>query len=388
MTNLDATAADLQGLLAAGAADPFALLAGRMRLHAVFLAPFTPGFAEARRQFLSDGGGPLTAAVDQLRTQGLPPADAAATAQRIFAAAQGMAVAVLAGDHGVVAVPQPWFGHCSVEWQAGAAKALGPEHLDDLARALAELAPLAGKGFPRAIAGPAARGGVRGVWLELAAGLAESSESAPGFTGRQGDLGHWIGLAIAAIGDDGLDPEDRLHLARAHLAAGEAAAACGRIGQLDDATAVAELFDALAASTVARGGDAAAATWLAGPGREHATRLGLAYDAALAEVCLLIALGGDAAQLLPAAERLMTANRKLARQALTREAIWQVTAADPGELLDTAAAAALINRSTTFVAKRLEARTIPFHLHDGQLRLPRRALTAWLAVMEWGKLLD
>jgi hypothetical protein len=97
-------------------------------------------------------------------------------------------------------------------------------------------------------------------------------------------------------------------------------------------------------------------------------------------------------RLVEAADALVAANRKSARQDLTREPIWRVTVA-PGNLLDTTAAAEVIGRTPAFVAKRLEQGTIPFHrsVVDGQsdqVRIPEGALRAWLAVMQAHKLLD
>jgi len=129
----------------------------------------------------------------------------------------------------------------------------------------------------------------------------------------------------------------------------------------------------LATAVCQHGGDAATAAWLADAG------LDCAYDVALARVRVIAAAGdGD---LAPAVDALIAADRKLARQALTREPLWQVTADEPGELLDTAAAAELLGRSPTAIAKRLEARTIPLHAREGQVRIPRRALDAWRAAL-------
>jgi hypothetical protein len=96
-------------------------------------------------------------------------------------------------------------------------------------------------------------------------------------------------------------------------------------------------------------------------------------------------LGGAAA--------LFAANRKSARQDLAREPIWRVVVRQPGVLLDTTQAAAVVGRSTTFLAKRLENRTIPYHrTNDGvqgeQIRVPEQALVAWKAVIDEYKLLD
>lgn len=375
-----AMAAELSGMLKAGAGDPLALLAGSWNFHSCFLAPFSPSFAAARQQFLVDGGGPLSATVEQLRHQGLSASEAAETARKLMTAAQGLCVAVVAGDHGVATVPQPFFGSLDPAWREGAAQVLAADYRPAFAAALAALAGVADRGWPRLVAGPALKGDeVRSYWLELAHGAAEYSE----LTGHRGDarmadLGHWIGSALAALPGE-LEVEDHAALCRCALVAGAFPAACAHIAACaadggDDA--VVEQLDALATAVCQHGGDAAAAAWLA----DAAAGLGCAYDVALARVRIAAAAGGDG--LASAVEALVAANRKLARQALTREPLWQVTAAEPGELLDTAAAAELLGRSPTAIAKRLEARTIPLHVRDGQVRIPRRALDAWREVLD------
>ncbi len=368
-------AAELSGMLKAGAGDPLALLAGQWSFHSCFLAPFSPSFAVAREQFLVDGGGPLSATVEQLRHQGLSASEAVETARKLITAAQGLCVAVVAGDHGVATVPQPFFGSLDPAWREGAAQVLAADYRPAFAAALAALERVADSGWPRLVAGPALKGGdVRTYWLELAHGAAEYSE----LTGNRGDarmtdLGHWIGSALSALPGE-LDVEDHAALCRCALVAGAFPAACTHLAACAAAggdDAVVEQLDGLATAVCQHGGDAVTAAWLAGPG----AGLGCPYDVALARVRIVAAAGsGDLAQ---AVDALVAANRKLARQALTREPLWQVTAQDPGELLDTATAAELLGRSPTAIAKRLEARTVPLHAHDGQVRIPRRALDAW-----------
>ena len=385
-------AKELEGLLAAGGLDPGALLAGEWRFHSVFLAPFTPAFAEARQQFLADGSGPLAGTVEQLRQQGLAPAEALPAAQRLMAAAQGLCVAVVAGDHGVASLPQPFFGHFDPRWLESASQVLGEKFRAGLASALTALAA-APAAWPGAIAGPARPAAdVRAYWLELGHGCASAMESAgAGPDQRLADLGAWVVAALAELRPTGLDSDDHAVIARCALAAGflpvacQSLAACAAAGGEE---AVIELFDALATTACRLGGDLATETWLAGTGGEIGRTLGCAYDAALARLRVTAAAGAGEDRLRPAAEALIAANRKLARQALTREPLWQVLAAEPGEVVDTATAADLIGRSPAFVSKRLDARTIPFHVRDGQLRLPRTALLAWKAVLDAYQALD
>ncbi len=374
-----AMARELSGLLKAGAGDPLALLAGQWSFHSCFLAPFTPTFAAARQQFLVDGGGPLSATVEQLRHQGLGATEAAETARRLMESAQGLCVAVVAGDHGVATVPQPFFGSLDPAWREGASQVLAEDYRPQFAAALAAMAGLGDRGWPRLVSGPALKGGdLRAYWLDLAHGAADYAE----LTGSRGDarladLGHWIGEAVAVLVTDGLDAEDHAALCRCRLVAGDLAAACGHITACGGGDVAVEQIDALATVVCQSGGDAATAAWLAGP----AATLGCAYDVALARVRILAAAGVDAGGLAPAVDALVAADRKIARQALTREPLWQVTAAEPGELIDTATAADLLGRSPTAIAKRLEARTMPLHVRDGQVRIPQRAFDAWREVL-------
>jgi len=116
--------------------------------------------------------------------------------------------------------------------------------------------------------------------------------------------------------------------------------------------------------------------------------IGPSYDLARAIVTLLAAAMAPAGELITAAERLIARDRKSARHDLTREPLWAVVRSDPGELLDTAQAAAAIGRSTTFVGRRLEQGTLPSHRQGEQLRIPKDALMAWKAVLDHFRLLD
>ncbi len=391
--DVQSIASELSSLLRAGAADPLTMLAGTWNFHSCFLAPFSPSFAAARQQFLVDGGGPLSATIEQLMHQGLSATEAAATAKRLMESAQGLCVAVVAGDHGVASIPQPFFGNLSAEWRQGAAAVLSEDFRGPFAAALAQLENLADRGWPRMVAGPSVKGDdLRTYWIELAHGAAEFSET----TGqredaRMADLGHWIGEAVTQLADKDLDAEDYAALCRCRLLASEFAPACEAIAACAAAggeQSVVELVDTLATVVCARGGNAAAAAWLAGPGTAVGARLGCPYDIALARVRILAAAGAGTEELRPAVEALIAADRKLARQALTREPLWQVTAEEPGELLDTAAAADLIGKSPTAIAKRLEARTVPLFARDGQIRIPRRAFDAWRTCLAAQGLLD
>ncbi|HAT09567.1 MAG TPA: hypothetical protein DCS97_03005, partial [Planctomycetes bacterium] len=295
-------ASELSGLLKAGAADPLSLLAGEWRFHACFLAPFSPAFAESRRQFLIDGGGPLSATVEQLRHQGLSASEATETARKLIESATGLCVAVVAGDHGVASIPQPFFGHISPEWRQGAAQVLAEPYRTPFAGALAALEAQSDRNWPRLVAGPAVKDGdLVNFWLELAHGVAEASELA-GLRedARQADLGHWTAEAVAILaGADELDAEDHAALCRCRLVAGDFAAATSELAACaaagGEAEAV-ELLDHLASTVCRAGGPPEVAAWLAEP---PAALAGSAYDVAFARVRILAALGGGPADLRP-----------------------------------------------------------------------------------------
>ncbi len=400
--------AEIEKLAQAGDFNPFAMLAGESRFHSAFLAPLSPGLKAAVAEFQASGGGPLAGAVESLISQGLDPVAARAKAGELFAGAQGMFVSVLAGDSGLATIPQLFFGHFDPAWceHAGAAVAgdgkvgLDPASVQAAIRDLARLAG-GGRNWPELIAGPEAKA-AKAYWPALAGRLIEGIDRGllPPARERLADLAHWIGAAAAALG---LRPAGAAAtaLVRCHLLAGETDRAGALIDSLaapmltgDDDAAADALVDAvtrLADAAVAQGQSAASATWLAQRLPAWDQALGGSYELRLALVRLHAAAGDP--QVVAAAARLVQRNRKAARHDLSREPIWQVTAAtDDG--LETAAAAEAIGRSPAFVAKRLEQRTIPFQRLDaaaGQaqaVRLPRAALLAWKQVMDAHQLLD
>lgn len=390
---------EVQKLASQGGFDPFALLGGSMRFHSVFLAPFTPSLQGAIRQFMSDGTGPLAGAVQSLRQQGVPDAEAVPRAREMFGSAQGMCVVVLAGDGGVATIPQLFFGHLSPEWRQHAVGACGPqfEGREALSRALDDLAAKGqgGTAWPALIAGPEAGSNVLGYWLELASGVVQGLEQSlvPTAQERLADLGHWIGVAAdAARGDRELDADDLAAVARCRLLAlewREAAEVIERASaaELGDEETV-ELIAALAETAARSGHGADAAAWLEPRIAAFEERIGKCYDLARALFRMRASAQAAPEQLLAATALMFARDKKSSRHDLTREPVWAVRGGDPGELLDTAAAATLVGRSPTFIAKRLEQGTIPSHRAGDQVRIPARALAAWKAVMEGHQLLE
>lgn len=402
--DLSAFAGEIDKLARGGNFDPFSLLAGESRFHSVFLAPFSPSLKDAIARFLADGTGPLVEVVKSFQQQGVAAAEAQQQARQMFSAAQGMLVVVMAGDHGLATIPQLNFGHLEEAYCEHALKACGERFpgKEGLAAALADLRAKArgGTAWPALIAGPDAGGNLLGYWLDigvrLVEGLEEGLAPAAGGIERLRDLAHWVGAAVTATGRE-LDEDAAVIVARCHLVAGESQAGAARLDRLlgedADSDALAELAAHLADAAVKQGHPQTAAAWLEHFVPRFEAFFGTCYELRLAALKLLAAAAAPGEALLAAAARLFAANRKSARQDLTREPIWRVAVADPGPLLETAAAAELIGRSPAFLAKRLEQGTIPFYRlavagHSDQLRLPERALRAWKAVMDAHQLLD
>ena len=378
------------------------LMAGKTRFHSVFIAPFTPTFASARQQYLTDGTGPLTSIAAELARQGAP--DAPSAARSMLGAAQGMCVVVIAMDHGVSMIPQLFFGNLEPAMRAQMVTACG-DAFPDRAELESALAHLASRIPKELIAGPAWDGEFTSYWLELAAAVVEGLEEGhPGFSGgpdRLADLGWWVsqGIVHSHVGNT-LSADDVDLLVRCQLLAGDAAAAGQgidvliRSGEIDEEVVI-ELVNSYADGAIRSRQVVAAAQWLATQMPAWNTALNGLYDLPLALLRIQAAAGVGPSDLLPTARMLMAKNRKAARNDLTKEPIWEVVIG-PGEVLDTVAAAQVVDRSTSFIAKRLEARTMPWHRHHSsservsadQVRIPTQALSAWLAVMNEFTLLD
>jgi hypothetical protein len=401
--DLAALTGDISRLAQTGSFNPFALIAGEDRFHSLFLAPFSPTLQEGITRFIADGSGSLAEVVKVFQANGASAAEAQESARRMFTAARAMLVVVMAGDHGVATIPQLFFGSLDDGFCAHALKACGERFKAgaELTAALHQLRARmqAGVAWPQAVAGPRAQGGGQAYWSELARlliGGIDGGMLPPGSLERLRDLAHWAAAAMHALPPGTQGGEGALQ-ARLLLIAGEeqgALAALDRLlGAEADADALAELAVHLADAALARSEVQAAGSWLTAFTPRFEALFGTSYELRLAAFRLLAGAASPAGALLAGAASLLAANRKSARQDLTREPIWRVVTATPGRLLDTTEAAALIGRSTTFLAKRLENRTIPWHRNaeaaaPEQLRLPEQALLAWKAVMDEHKLLD
>lgn len=372
------------------------LMAGRTHLHSVFLAPFTPGFTAARERYLADGSGPLIQVAEELGRQGAP--DPAAAARGMLSAAQGMCVVVIAQDHGVATIPQLFFGALDQVMRDQMVTACGQDFpdLEAVGQALATLADrLQRNRWPALVAGPALGPDLGTYWLGLAAATLDGLDTAFAGGGRERlvDLAWWISQGILVTrAQQRIDADELELLVRIQLLAGDAVAAGQGLDALirsddPDEESVIELLSGFVDGALRAGQALPAAAWLEGVYEAWNEHLGGLYDLPLALVRLHAGAGQGPDALVPAARRLWQANRKAARNDLTKEPLWLVLA-DPGELLDTAKTAERIGRSTSFVAKRLEARTMPWSRSGDQVRIPVQALAGWQAVMQEFGLLE
>ncbi len=395
-------AQQLQQAFGEGGFDPFSLFAGETRFHSLFITPLSAALRAAITELHEHDSGPLLAVIEQFTRDGLNTAEARARVKDMFAATQGSFVLVLADDQGLSATQQLYFGGFDDAYCEHIV-AMFRQDFPDRDRIRAALISLRrdhdrGTSWPELFASADGTDDARTYWSRLAAAVARGQEEGIVPTAeRLGELPHWTGAAMneleRAHGLE-LDGEELDALARTHAIGGEVAAACERSGQLVSAyemedEELARLVDLLTTVAVANGDPAAAVRFF----REHAEDLdevlGGCYELALPRFRALAAAMAPRDELLAGAEQLRNADRKAFRHALNREPLWRVTIADPGELLDTHDAAELIDRSATFVAKRLENGTIPcYRSDDDELRIPRQALENWQAVMERYELLD
>ncbi|MBA3684425.1 MAG: hypothetical protein H0W72_04205 [Planctomycetes bacterium] len=386
----------LQKLTQQGEFNPFSLFAGDTRFHSVFLAPYSPSLAEGVKRFLADGTGPLVGIAEMFQKQGASPAEAQQSARAMFSSAHGMCVVVVANDQGLDTIPQLFFGHLEDSFIEHAVKTCGDAFpaKDRLGAALRALRGKRDAGWPMLFAGGSGDDSVAfwtGLAADLVGGLDQALVATP--NERLRDLAHWTSSAVGALERAGKKiPTARLAPAiRCGLIGGEVADVLPRlealIGQAEEEDVV-HLLTHLADAAIARGMPQAAGDWFATRLDRLTAAYPASYDLLLPLFRLRAAAGVDAAELLATAQRLVKANRKAARHDLTREPIWRVTAPEPGEVLETAAAGDAIGRSPAFIVKRLEQGTIPSVRQDDQVRLPARALRAWKAVMDAHQLLD
>ena len=393
-------ARELQQAANSGGFDPFALLTGQRRFHSVFLAPVSPALRGAFDQFMADGTGPLGGVVEQFKAGGLDAAEAANRARMLFEAAQGMCVVVLVDDQGLFTIPQLFFGNLDDAYLDQVVELCGENFpdTDGLRGALIGVRTEAerGKVWPALFGGVQVPDAPRVYWEELGERLVAAIDD--GLFGnspdRLADLAHWTAAAIPASANGELDGDQYLVVARCHILAREIEQAVAAASALlqeyepeDEALAV--LVDRLSTAAVIAGKPHVAVDFFTAQAEALDAIIGGCYELALPRFRAVAASMPDAETLIAAAEGLRQADRKAFKHDLNREPLWRCAVEDPGELLDTGAAADLLDRSINFVAKRLENGTIPFYrTSDDEVRIPKAALEAWRAMMEHYQLFD
>lgn len=397
-TEVTEFATEIQKMTTQGNFDPFALFAGSSRLHSVFIGPFSPTLSEARTQFLADGTGSLANIVQNFQRDGVGPEQALESARAMFSAAQGMCVVVLVNDQGMDSIPQLFFGALDSAFADHVIKTCGEKftHGEAVRSAIQDL----GKRVQNNAAwwqlhGGAGDQGDATYWCSLAVELVMGMEA--GVFGaapeRLRDLAWWIGRGACDSADAGepIDADVLPAVLRCLALGGEPGAAfarlADRLGDMDEDDVVHALHQ-IAEVAIARGEGGEVVAWFNQHMAGLIATLGDAYDVHLVRFKAMTASAVPADVLVAAAGELIAADKKSARHELTREPLWRVTAAEYGEVVETAVAADLVGRSPTFIAKRLEQLTIPSVRIDEQIRLPKAALLAWKAVMDTYKLLD
>lgn len=395
-----ALARNMQDLFGEQGFNPMALFAGEIRYLAVFIAPLPPAVESAVARLMHCDDGPLLAMVEQFTAGGMAPVEARAKVKELFSAAQGMCVVVLVDDQGPSIAQQLYFGHLDEAYRAHVAGMFREDFpgRDPLAAGLLNLRHALdhGRRWPDLVAAADGDDDPRRFWPMLAAHIARSHEEGivPN-AARMGDLPWWVAVSMVTV--EGASPlwdaDARLNLTRTCLIGSDIEAGCHHLACLLAAAAVddetlAEILDLLAAVAVTSGQPAQAALFFVRQAALLDEVLGGCWELAFPRFRVLAAAMAPLEDLMPAAEALQAADRKAFRHAMHREPLWRVRVNNPGELLDTQAAAELLDRSTTFVAKRLEQGTIPSFRQDDAVRIPRLALERWKAVMDHFELLD
>lgn len=384
-----------------GGFDPFALLTGDNVFHSVFLAPFAPSMQEAITTFLADGSGPMLDLVEQFRQSGLAPAEAAARARAMLEHAQGMCVIVQENDQGLNTIPQLFFGVLDDTFIEHAVLTCGENfpHAAGLRSCLQKLAKKLKPSSPAHHCFALAQGRCEpdAYWIDLAERLLGGLDEGvlPTTSPRHRDLAFWIIQALRDSGDQkqDWDGDSLMLLARLAILAGDGEQAGIWISRMladyePEDEALLAVLEQWGQEAISSGNPQALTTFLDAEAPSINALLGGVYELELLRFKALAAGQASAEQLVAQSEAMQRADRKSFRHDLGREPLWQVTLADPGPSVDVAQAADILDRSINFVAKRLDNRTIPNALVDGEVVIPRQALSAWKAVMDTHRLID
>ena len=353
------------------------------------------------QQFLDSGDGPLAGIVQQFQEQGLDANEARDRSRTLLQHAQGVLVVLLASDQGLTAMPQMFYGVLNEEYQSAIVNNFRDDfpHKEDVQSALKQLEARIVDGASGTTLFIAHDGedDPEHFWSEIAEEIVRGIDEGifPQKPEQLAELGYWVASAMRSLVTAGteLSGDDLLYEMRCWLLASDLSSAEQAGGELlrEYEPEDEELLKALEQFSVT-------AIRSREPQRVRAffdtyadgidDVLGGIYELELARFRAVAASAPGVEELQDAAERLQKSDKRSFRHTLNKEPLWVVTTEAPGELIDTAEAADRIERSITFVAKRLESATIPIY-HDGdEIKIPAAALMAWKQVMDHFQLLD
>lgn len=397
--DLKAFTDQIQDAAAGGQFHPLQLFAGTSHLHSVLLVPLSPQVEAARTAFLKDGSGPFAGLPQQIQSQQqLDSASAMQQARLMMQQTQGFCVIVIENDQGLQPMPHMVLGSLPDDFIEALAASLQEAGLAEETRsALLHLRDKAAQdGMPihdyfiSDISDDAAE-----FWPDTAARLCEGLDEGvlPAAGAPISDLAWCCAQAMRSACAE-LDGEELLLHARCAALGAELEDGLQSLATVlteyeiepDDILPVCEELGRLAQRS---GRGLEMERVLQQQEAEFSEELASCYELALLRFRLLASSAVDAEQLIPAAELLQQIDSRACRHDLNKEPVWQVHRTDADdELLDTADAAELLERSLQFVSKRLSNGTLPCLQQDGEWLLPRRALLAWQAVMQRLQLLD
>ena len=388
-----------QQMTGVGGFNPMSLITGHRSWHSVFLAPFTPSLSKAIEQYLRSGDGPLLPSVEAMaKESGKTLDEIAGQARQVFSAAQGMCVVVLADDQGLSTLPQLFFGHLEPDYCKQIVESCGPalpnrELLGDAIERLRTLSQ-SGETWPALVASAEGTEDVSEYWSDILDQLIHSMDEGllMGGVAPLRDLAFWAAAGLR-LSNEELDGDELYASTRALTLSGDVAAACECASQMlsdyePEDEDLARMLEALLAAALAERATADLRKLLKDQAQACNEILGGSYELARVRFQAAVADQAPTMELIHLAEELQSADKRSFRHDLGREPLWQVAVAEPGELLDTNAAADRLDRSIHFVAKRLENASIPVWSDGEQLRIPQTSLDTWKTVMDHFGLLE
>lgn len=399
-----------------GAFDPLAMFQGISQLHSVFIGPLSPQFIAARQEFLQAGSGELSVLLQQLQQSGMDAAQAQSQCRQLLEAVQGMLVCVYNNDQGIQLQTHMFFGHLDNQY-LDHLQSTDQEHAQDLRGLLETLRQQlsdvdsahgpANAGFLNAkncyACLDADEGDTaRDYWCELAESMLHGMDQGimPGQRERLSDLAFWLCTWLPACVDvedaeDALDGDELLVLARCSVLMPDLEMALQFTAMILEeyeppADEMLPLLEELTDLGIRQGCGLQVELCFAHYA-ESMQKLfcgAYEYDIALMHFRALASAGVDATTLLLAAQRMHDADASSFRHDVNKEPLWRVSSKPQGRCLDTADAADLLDRSLTFMAKRIDNGTLPSYRQGEEVTIPEQSLLAWKRIVEHFHLLE